>query len=39
MCGVDVWRVAEIVGVPGEIPGSLGGIVDPGSRREPSPWP
>ena len=35
MCGIDVWCVAEVVGVPGEVPGRLGGIVDAGGRREP----
>lgn len=34
MCGVDVWRVAEVVGVPREVLGYLGGIVDPGSTPE-----
>ena len=29
MCSVDVRRVAEAVGVPGEVPESLGGIVNP----------
>ena len=35
VCGVDVRRVAEIVGVPRESGWRLGGIVDPGGRGEP----
>jgi hypothetical protein len=35
VCGVDVWRVAEVVGVPGECRWRRGGIVDPGGGREP----
>jgi hypothetical protein len=35
MCGVDVRRITEVVGVPGEVQWRLGGIIDPRGRREP----